>query len=143
MTSTAPIRFALAMLLLATPATALPCREAGQMRPVLHETVPQLDEGEVAARVMLEGVDGFQITATVEQWLVGDYTATQIVVSEEIISSCDGPVHPGSSGIIVGRVLEVSAEKVHILLRRAPSPSRSGREARALPSGNIDISGSD
>ena len=111
----------------AAPASA--CRSVYNSTPIFHETLPELQEGEVAAQVVITRgevsfANGGVLEARVERVLSGNLATGQILIDLQITTSCDAYPQIGTSGIIVGRVIEGSDTETRIAPRRALSQNQ-------------------
>jgi hypothetical protein len=133
-------RFLLALLVFAgamLPASAEACRIAAAQTPILHDTLPPLPPGVVAAEVEIvtdvRSQADVPLEARIVRMISGDYRGSRLRIDRNIVSSCDGVPYPGMRGIVVGRVLSVSDEMLVVDAIRAPSALERQRQRAAQP----------
>lgn len=131
---------AIAILLLASTlwsAPAVACRVASNQTPLLHETLPPLEPGMVAAEVEIVTdvrKDGGPLEAQVLLMLEGSYAPAMIKIEPTVHSSCDGIPSVGTRGIVVGYVLSSTGDQLVVDPLRAPSERQRELQAGAQAS---------
>lgn len=118
--------FALSLAALsAVPNAAHACRVSTNETPILHQTLPALLDGMVAAEVEIttdvRSPERPPLEARIISMVKGDYVGTKLRFEPSYISSCDGFPSPGSRGFAVGYIVSRSVEALEIDPIRAPS----------------------
>ena len=123
----------LAAALTAFPSAAHACRVPARQTPILHQTLPALPEGMVAAEVEItsdiRSPGRPPLEARIISMVSGDDAGTKLRIEPRVISSCDGFPSPGTRGFAVGRILSSSEEALVIDPIRAPSAVELHRRA--------------
>src|SRR5688572_6701426 len=92
--------------LAALPGAARACRVPAAQTPYLHETLPAIPEGAVAAEVEITTDVRSPVNVPLEARIIsmraGRYTGTKIRIEPQFVSSCDGFPYRGEQGFVVG-----------------------------------------
>lgn len=118
------VRTLIALVSIVSAGPSLACRTDSNRTPLIHQVLPVLEDGEIAARVEIVSNDLDQrltIEARILDRLRGDFDQNTILLRPTIISSCDGIPSIGDTGIVVGRILEASATALVVDPRRGPT----------------------
>jgi len=125
----------LAAALFPTPAQA--CRISANQTPLLHERLPRLPAGAIAAEVEIVTDARSEARPPLEARIIrmirGSYRGTRLRIDRHMVSSCDGVPYPGMRGIVVGMVLSQTDELLVIDAIRAPSALERERQRPVRP----------
>ena len=129
-------RSRIARAIISFPAPAQACRVAENQGPILHETLPALPDGAVAAEVEItadvRSTPHPSLEARIISMIVGDYAGSKMRIEPRMRTSCDAVPSLGSRGIIAGLVLARSEEALVIDAIRAQSETKlRNRRTRA------------
>jgi hypothetical protein len=95
----------------------------------LHESLPEIPDGAVAARVEIltstYSLHDVRIEARIVSMLGGSYPGTRIRLEPRHVTSCDSFPSAGETGIVVGYVISSSDDLLIVDPIRAPSPIRA------------------
>jgi hypothetical protein len=120
-------------------APALACRVASNQTALLHETLPPLEPGMVAAEVeILDGRERRElfdpIDARIVRMIEGDFKGGTLRMTFTVVSSCDSFPQLGERGIAVGVVVGETDEVLSISPMRALSDRQREQQAAAKAS---------
>jgi hypothetical protein len=114
----------LVLMMAVSTSPALACRSSHNRTPLIHRSVPALEDGEIAARVEIVSNDyesKRRIEARVLAPLKGGFGQRTIVLSPSAFSSCDRIPRVGEIGIVVGRAVSVTSTALTVDPRRGIS----------------------
>jgi hypothetical protein len=125
------------VLTLLVPGPAQACRVPAAQTPLLHDRLPRLPAGVIAAEVEIvtdvRSEPEPPLEARIIRMIRGNYRGTRLRIDPTRVTSCDGVPLPGQRGIVVGRVLSVSDEMLVVDAIRAPSRLERERQRRVQP----------
>ena len=107
------------------PAPASACRVAAAQRPLLHERLPPLPRGAIAAEVEIvtdvRAPARPELEARIIRMRRGHYRGTRLRIDRTVVSSCDSIPYPGMRGIVAGWVVSQSGDLLVVAAIHAPS----------------------